>query len=88
MPIESEFPGEVPTTVHFLDNDLDAALRDTCTGVLRNNRPSHEYHKGGKALLDYATVEGRGGNVPASGKSDEINRSRLSVVPNPQTETR
>jgi hypothetical protein len=72
MSIEPEFPGEVPTTVRFLNSDLDAALRVACTGVLRNNRPSHEYHKDGKAQLDYATVRRRGGNDPTPRKSEEV----------------
>lgn len=72
MSIEREFRGEVPTTVRFLNSDLDAALRVACTGVLRNNRPSHEYHKDGKAQLDYATVRRRGGNDPTPRKSEEV----------------
>jgi hypothetical protein len=40
-------------------------LRAACTGVVRNNKPSHEYHKGGKAQLDYATIRRGGGNNPA-----------------------
>jgi hypothetical protein len=72
MSIEPKFPREVPTTVRLLNSDLDAALRDACTGVLRNNRPSHGYHKDGKAQLDYATVRRRGGKDSASRKSDEV----------------
>jgi hypothetical protein len=70
--IEPEFPREVPTTVRFLNSDLDAALRAACTGVLRNNRPSHEYHKDGKAQLDYATVRRRGGNYQTPRNSDGV----------------
>jgi hypothetical protein len=63
--MEPESPGEVPKTIRPLPNDLDAALRAACTGVLRNNKPSHEYHKGGKAQLDYATIR-RGGGGPTA----------------------
>jgi hypothetical protein len=72
MSIEPESPGEVPTTVRLLNSDLDAALRAACTSVLRNNRPSHEYHIDGKAQLDYATVRRRGGKDSAPRKSDEV----------------
>jgi hypothetical protein len=72
MPIDPKSLGEVPVTVRFLNNDLDAALRAACTDVLRNNRPSHEYHKGGKAQLDYATIRRRSGNDPAPKKSDKV----------------
>jgi hypothetical protein len=72
MSIDPEFPGEVPTTVRLLNSDLDAALRAACTGILCNNRPSHEYHKDGKAQLDYATVRRRGGNDLTPRKSDEV----------------
>jgi hypothetical protein len=65
MVMEPESPGEVPKSVRPLPNDLDAALRAACTGVLRNNKPSHEYHKGGKAQLDYATIR-RGGGTSAA----------------------
>jgi hypothetical protein len=76
MVVEPESPGEVPKTVRPLPNDLDAALRAACTGVLRNNKPSHEYHKGGKAQLDYATIRRGGGPsaapVPAPRKPDPV----------------
>ncbi|KAL1588828.1 hypothetical protein WHR41_02686 [Cladosporium halotolerans] len=65
MPMEPESPGEIPKTILPLPSDLDAALRAACTGVIRNNKPSHEYHKGGKAQLDYATIKRGGGNQPA-----------------------
>lgn len=64
MPMEPESPGEIPKTVRPLPNDLDAALRAACTNVVRNNKPSHEYHKGGKAQLDYATIRRGGGSQP------------------------
>lgn len=71
MAMEPESPGEVPKSVRPLPNDLDAALRAACTGVLRNNKPSHEYHKGGKAQLDYATIRrGGGNNLPPARKPD------------------
>ena len=63
--MEPESPGEVPKSIINLDRELDHALRVACTGVLRNNKPSHEYHKGGKAQLDYATIRRGGGNNPA-----------------------
>jgi hypothetical protein len=63
--MEPESPGEVPKSIINLDRDLDHALRVACSGVLRNNKPSHEYHKGGKAQLDYATIRRGGGNNPA-----------------------
>jgi hypothetical protein len=72
MTIDPKSLEKVPVTVRFLDNDLDAALRAACTDVLRNNRPSHEYHKGGKAQLDYSTIRRRGGNDPAPRKSYEV----------------
>lgn len=56
LAMEPESPGEVPKSIINLDRELDHALRVACTGVLRNNKPSHEYHKGGKAQLDYATI--------------------------------
>jgi hypothetical protein len=65
MAAEPESPGEVPKSIINLDRDLDHALRVACSGVLRNNKPSHEYHKGGKAQLDYATIRRGGGNNPA-----------------------
>lgn len=74
MSIEREFRGEVPTTVRFLNSDLDAALRVACTGVLRNNRPSHEYHKDGKAQLDYATVRRRSEDEAATIQRPESQR--------------
>jgi hypothetical protein len=70
--MEPESPGEIPKSVRPLPNDLDAALRAACTGVLRNNKPSHEYHKGGKAQLDYATIRRGGGNNPAPRKPDPV----------------
>jgi hypothetical protein len=72
MPIDPEFPGGVPTTVRLLNSDLDAGTRTACTGVLSNNRPSHEYHEDGKVQLDYATVRRRGGNDPTPRKPDEV----------------
>jgi hypothetical protein len=72
MPVGFKSLGEIPVTVRFLNNDLDAALRAACTDVLRNNRPSHEYHKGGKAQLDYATIRRRSGNDLAPKKSDNV----------------
>ena len=70
--MEPESPGEVPKSIINLDRDLDHALRVACSGVLRNNKPSHEYHKGGKAQLDYATIRRGGGNNPAPRKPDPV----------------
>jgi hypothetical protein len=63
--MEPESPGETPKSIRPIPHDLDIMLRAACTGVVRNNKPSHEYHKGGKAQLDYATIRRGGGNNPA-----------------------
>ena len=69
-------------------------LRAACTGVVRNNKPSHEYHKGGKAQLDYATIRRGGGNNPAPRKPDPApaalaksnsNENRFSAPPRDST---
>jgi hypothetical protein len=65
MAAEPESPGETPKSIRPIPHDLDIMLRAACTGVVRNNKPSHEYHKGGKAQLDYATIRRGGGNNPA-----------------------
>jgi hypothetical protein len=80
MAMEPESPGEVPKSIINLDRELDHALRVACTGVLRNNKPSHEYHKGGKAQLDYATIRRGGGNnpAPAPRKQDPVPTMSLS----------
>ena len=78
MAMEPESPGEVPKSIINLDRELDHALRVACTGVLRNNKPSHEYHKGGKAQLDYATIRRGGGNNPAPPRKPDPVPSNLA----------
>jgi hypothetical protein len=80
--MEPESPGEVPKSIINLDRELDHALRVACTGVLRNNKPSHEYHKGGKAQLDYATIRRGGGNNPAPRKPDLVPTALAKSISN------
>ncbi|KAM0716284.1 hypothetical protein Q7P37_007729 [Cladosporium fusiforme] len=71
QPMDPESPGEVPKSVRPLPNDIDFALRTACTGVVRNNKPSHEYHKNGKAQLDYATIRRGGGTVKTAKRPEQ-----------------
>lgn len=80
--MEPESPGEVPKSIINLDRELDHALRVACTGVLRNNKPSHEYHKGGKAQLDYATIRRGGGNNPVQRKPDPVPTTLAKSISN------
>lgn len=80
--MEPESPGEVPKSIINLDRELDHALRVACTGVLRNNKPSHEYHKGGKAQLDYATIRRGGGNNPVPRKPDPVPTTLAKSISN------
>lgn len=87
MAVEPESPGEVPKSIRPLPHDLDAALRAACTNVIRNNKPSHEYHKGGKAQLDYATIRRGGGNNPAPAPRRQ-EQAPVSLSKSPSNEDR
>lgn len=88
QPMDPESPGEIPKTIVPLPNDLDSALRAACTGVVRNNKPSHEYHKNGKAQLDYATIRRGGGTVKAAKRPERPEHPPASLAKTTSNEER